>query len=115
MKLEFEPVRRRDSCVSIVPASRRRNARSGFLARAVGGTLVGRGAATADVVRILASPLAGCWRATCGRRRWWLRGVRRRGSSSDQSRGDLRIVTTNFREATRKNGVPYSEQASITE
>jgi hypothetical protein len=30
--------------------------------------------------------------------------------------GDLRIVTTNFREGyLRKNGVPYSEQASITE
>jgi len=32
------------------------------------------------------------------------------------SGGDLRIVTTNFREGyLRKNGVPYSEQASITE
>ena len=30
--------------------------------------------------------------------------------------GDLRIVTTNFREGyLRKNGVPYSEQATITE
>ena len=30
--------------------------------------------------------------------------------------GDLKIVTTNFREGyLRKNGVPYSEQASITE
>jgi hypothetical protein len=30
--------------------------------------------------------------------------------------GDLRIVTTNFREGyLRKNGVPYSDQASITE
>ena len=32
------------------------------------------------------------------------------------SGGDLRIVTTNFREGyLRKNGVPYSEQATITE
>jgi hypothetical protein len=32
------------------------------------------------------------------------------------SGGDLRVVTTNFREGyLRKNGVPYSEQASITE
>ena len=30
--------------------------------------------------------------------------------------GDLRVVTTNFREGyLRKNGVPYSEQATITE
>ena len=32
------------------------------------------------------------------------------------SGGDLKVVTTNFREGyLRKNGVPYSEQASITE
>jgi len=32
------------------------------------------------------------------------------------SGGDLRVVTTNFREGyLRKNGVPYSEQASVTE
>jgi hypothetical protein len=30
--------------------------------------------------------------------------------------GDLKVVTTNFREGyLRKNGVPYSEQATITE
>jgi hypothetical protein len=33
-----------------------------------------------------------------------------------QRGGDLRVVTTNFREGyLRKNGIPYSEQATITE
>jgi hypothetical protein len=39
-----------------------------------------------------------------------------RGQAAINSGGSLRIVTTNFREGyLRKNGVPYSEQASITE
>jgi hypothetical protein len=39
-----------------------------------------------------------------------------RGLASIQRGGSLRVVTTNFREGyLRKNGVPYSEQASITE
>jgi hypothetical protein len=39
-----------------------------------------------------------------------------RGQAAINTGGNLRIVTTNFREGyLRKNGVPYSEQASITE
>jgi len=39
-----------------------------------------------------------------------------RGAESIQRGGSLKVVTTNFREGyLRKNGVPYSEQASITE
>ena len=39
-----------------------------------------------------------------------------RGQAAINSGGNLKIVTTNFREGyLRKNGVPYSEQASITE
>jgi hypothetical protein len=39
-----------------------------------------------------------------------------RGLASINRGGSLRVVTTNFREGyLRKNGVPYSEQASITE
>jgi hypothetical protein len=39
-----------------------------------------------------------------------------RGQARINSGGNLRIVTTNFREGyLRKNGVPYSDQASITE
>jgi hypothetical protein len=39
-----------------------------------------------------------------------------RGASSIQRGGSLKVVTTNFKAGyLRKNGVPYSEQASITE
>ena len=39
-----------------------------------------------------------------------------RQQSQINSGGDLKVVTTNFREGyLRKNGVPYSEQATITE
>jgi len=39
-----------------------------------------------------------------------------RGQARINSGGNLRVVTTNFREGyLRKNGVPYSEQATITE
>jgi hypothetical protein len=43
--------------------------------------------------------------------------VRRHDSRRRINRGgDLKVMTTNFREGyLRKNGVPYSEQASITE
>src|SRR4030095_8959445 len=39
-----------------------------------------------------------------------------RGQAAITRGGDLKVVTTNFREGyLRKNGVPYSEQATITE
>ena len=86
----------------------------GFSSAEWEGPGVGRGARGAT----RASPAAACWIAAC-------RVAAARACAADRRRaavaqinrgGSLKVVTTSFREGyLRKNGVPYSESATITE
>ena len=76
---------------------------------------VGRGASAATDVRVTGGGTLS--RGVPGGGGQGLRGgPPPRQQAEINSGGDLRIVTTNFREGyLRKNGVPYSEQATMTE
>jgi hypothetical protein len=76
---------------------------------------VGRGAAPPTDVRVTGGGILS--RGVPGGGGQGLRGgPPPRQQAEINSGGDLKVVTTNFREGyLRKNGVPYSEQASITE
>ena len=75
---------------------------------------VGRGACE----RRHASPAAACWIAACraAAARACAAVHRLAASRRSTAAGSLKVVTTSFREGyLRKNGVPYSESATITE
>ena len=77
---------------------------------------VGRGAAPVGDQRVTGGGLPGALGVPGGGGNGLRGGPPPRGQARINTGGDLKIVTTNFREGyLRKNGVPYSEQAVLTE
>jgi hypothetical protein len=77
---------------------------------------VGRGAAPVGDSRVTGGGLPGASGVPGGGGQGLRGGPPPRGQARINTGGDIKVVTTNFREGyLRKNGVPYSEQATITE
>ena len=77
---------------------------------------VGRGAAPVGDNRVTGGGLPGAAGVPGGGGQGLRGGPPPRGQARINSGANLKIVTTNFREGyLRKNGIPYSEQAVITE
>ena len=88
----------------------------GFSAATWEGPGVGRGVAPVGDTRVRAGGLPGVTDVPGGGGNGLRGSPPPRQEQQINSGGDLRVVTTGFREGyLRKNGVPYSEQASITE
>ena len=88
----------------------------GFSAATWEGPGVGRGAAPVGDTRVRGGGLPGVTDVPGGGGNGLRGSPPPRQEERINSGGDLKIVTTDFREGyLRKNGVPYSDQASITE
>ncbi len=88
----------------------------GFSRADLEGPGVGRGAAPVGDTRVTGGGLPGAQGVPGGGGSGLRGSPPPRGSGRINTGADIKIVTTNFREGyLRKNGVPYSEQAVITE
>jgi hypothetical protein len=88
----------------------------GFSRGDLEGPGVGRGAAPVGDTRVTGGGLPGAQGVPGGGGSGLRGSPPPRGSGRINTGADIKIVTTNFREGyLRKNGVPYSEQAVITE
>ena len=88
----------------------------GFSRADLEGPGVGRGAAPVGDARVTGGGLPGAAGVPGGGGQGLRGGPPPRGQARINSGADIKVVTTNFREGyLRKNGVPYSEQATITE
>jgi hypothetical protein len=88
----------------------------GFSRADLEGPGVGRGAGPVGDARVTGGGLPGAAGVPGGGGQGLRGGPPPRGQARINTGADIKVVTTNFREGyLRKNGVPYSEQAVITE